>query len=358
MVRLARGLKEHGHTVCCAFNIRSGDLPPGLGTFEPLYQVGISVFSFPMQRIQKYSGMIRFRKFLSENSFDIVHTHRFRALNFVCKATLGMQTPVILGNKKNSFAIPPSWARIYGSSKVDAIIVNAQCIRQLFAQTGRVDPAKVEIIYNGVELDTFNPEVTGEHIRYEFNISSEAPLFGMIANFARKKSHDIFFQAALKILRTEPNVKFLLAGGGDYTLYQREMIAKGFGDSFIFAGFRTDVPDIIAALDFAIITSAKGEGLTGSLVEAMTMAKPVISTEVAGNLEFVSNRETGLLVPTGDAAALAEAMLYLLHHRQEAADMGRNAYVFAKDRVDNRQRTQRFEELYYRLLEQKGAAAH
>jgi len=122
MTRLAIGLKQRGHDVYCAFNIKGGDDPSGLGTFGQLTGAGIKVSSFPMQRLRKYFGMFKFRRFLASHKFDIVHTHRFRALKFVYTASLGMDIPALLGNKKNSFPISPGQAKIYGSKKVDSII--------------------------------------------------------------------------------------------------------------------------------------------------------------------------------------------------------------------------------------------
>jgi len=354
MMRLALGLKELGHDVHCAFNIRSSDTTPGLGTFGPLREAGIPITSFPMQRLRKYIGMWRFKKFAAEQKFDVIHCHRFRALNFVCKTTRGLRIPALLGDKKNSFAIPESWAKLYGSPQVDCIVVNAQLIKRMFADTGRVAPDKVEIIYNGVDLDTFHPGVDGNAVRQEFGIGPTTPVLGMVANFAGKKSHDILFEAALKVIEKFPQARFLIVGGGDSQRYQKELTRHGFGANFIFTGFRSDIPQIVAALDVSVITSSRGEGLTGSVVEAMAMAKPVVSTAVAGNPEFVHDRQTGMLVEPGNMQAMADAMLYLIENPDEAAAMGRRAFEFVKDKVDNRKRSQRFVDLYRSIMLRKG----
>jgi len=354
MMRLALGHKELGHQVVCAFNIRRGDRPPGLGTFEPLENAGIPVFSFPMQKIWKYYGMYRFRQFAAQEGFDVIHAHRFRALQFAHSATAGMAAPGLVGDKKNSFPIPKSWAKLYASPRVDCIVVNARLIKNLFAETGIVPPDKVEIIYNGVDLDQFHPGVDGSGVRESLGIDATAPLFGMIANFAGKKSHDIFFSAAIEVLKAAPEAMFLLVGGGDHEAYRKQLIDKGYGKSFVFTGFRSDIPQIIAALDFSVISSKRGEGLTGSIVEAMAMGKPVVSTAVAGNPEFVHDNRTGMLVPPGNADLMANAMLYLLKNRGEAGAMGEQARAFVIDKVDNRKRSQRFEALYRDILSRKG----
>jgi len=355
MERLALGLKELGHDVTCAFNIKRTDPVPGLGTFARLQAAGIEICSFPMQHLARFPGMFSFRGFLARRRFDVVHAHRFRALNFVYQAARGLAIPAFVGDKKNSFDIPSGWARVYGSARVDAIVVNALAIKDLFARTGRVAAAKIEIIYNGVDLDRFHPQVDGRRIRAEFGLAAATPLVGMIANFASKKSHGIFFDAALLVLRQQPDAVFMLVGGGDYREHQERLAALGCGGRFIFTGFRTDVPEIIAALDISVISSKRGEGLTGSLVESMAMAKPVISTEVAGNMEFVQPHVTGLLVPPGAAAPLGEAMLHLLGNRDRAAAMGQAACAFVRDKVDNRRRSGLFADLYYNILERKGA---
>jgi glycosyltransferase involved in cell wall biosynthesis len=356
MMRLVRGLKERGHHVVCAFNIRQDDDIPGRGTFAPLQQAGIETLSFPMQRLQKYGGMLRLRKLLSARRFDVVHAHRFRALRFVCTATLGMKVPALVGDRKNSYPIPRSWARVYGRDAVDRIIVNAGIIRDLLLKTGRVDGHKIELVYNGVDLESFHPLVDGTAIRHELGIDERVPVFGMIANFAAKKSHDIFFAAAMKVLDEAPEVIFLLVGGGDRARYEALAKDRGHGNNFIFTGFRADIPQVIAGLDFSLISSGKGEGLTGSLVESMAMAKPVISTDVGANAEFVRERDTGLLVAPGSTGQLADAMLYLLRNRDEARAMGQRAYIFVKDKVDNEQRTRRMEQIYYAILKEKGLA--
>jgi glycosyltransferase involved in cell wall biosynthesis len=354
MMRLALGLRELGHDVHCAFNIRRSDETPGLGTFGPLQDADIPIISFPMQRIWKYPAMWRFKKFVVEQKFDVIHCHRFRALNFVCKATRDLQIPALLGDKKNSFDIPESWAKLYGSPQVDCIVVNAQLIKKMFADTGLVAPGKVEIIYNGVDLDRFHPGVDGNGVRQEFGIGPTTPVLGMIANFAGKKSHDILFQAAVKVLEKFPQARFLLVGGGDSQRYQKELTRHGYGSNFIFTGFRSDIPRIVAALDVSVISSKRGEGLTGSIVEAMAMAKPVVSTAVAGNPEFVHGQETGMLAEPGSVQSMADAMLYLLEHPDEARAMGRRGFTFAKDKIDNRRRSQRFEDLYRSIMQRKG----
>jgi glycosyltransferase involved in cell wall biosynthesis len=202
-------------------------------------------------------------------------------------------------------------------------------------------------------MERFHPGVSGNGVRSEYGLNGNVPVMGMIANFTRKKSHHIFFEAALEVLKERPEVKFLLVGQGDCGQYQLLVKEYGVEGSFIFTGFRQDIPEIIASLDVSVISSGKGEGLTGSMVEAMAMAKPVISTDVAGNAEVVIDGETGFLVPAGDGRRLKEAMLFSLTHPDKAKEIGRKGYDFIKAKVSNERRTTRIEEIYCQVLQQK-----
>jgi glycosyltransferase involved in cell wall biosynthesis len=352
MARLARGLKKRGHEVWCAFNFKGNEEVPGLGSFEPLIKEMIPIRSFRMQRLQKHLHHIRFRRFVQKHCFDVIHAHRFRALQFVLRATAGMKAPVLIGNKKNSFSLDRKMIRGYSSQRLDRIIVNARVIRDILINEAGVRKDKIAIVYNGVDMGRFHPGMSGNRVREECGLNGDVPVVGMIANFARKKSHHIFFEAALEVLKKKPEVKFMLVGYGDYEQYQSLVKEHGVGNSFVFTGFRQDVPEVIASLNVSVISSSKGEGLTGSMVEAMAMAKPVISTDVAGNAEVVIDKETGLLVPAGDVGRLKEAMLYFLSNPEKAKEIGYRGYDFIKDKVSNEFRTARIEEIYYQVLHQ------
>jgi glycosyltransferase involved in cell wall biosynthesis len=306
-----------------------------------------------MQRIRKYPEYLRFRRFVQGAAFDIIHAHRVRALQFVLRSLTGMDGPPVVGDRKNSFPLDRRAARCFTNGKVLKVVVNAGLIRDLLVEAG-VPAEKIEIIYNGIDIDRFHPAISGNGVRREVGLGEEQPVIGVIANFARKKAHGVFFEAAREVVRKRPDAKFLMVGGGAYGEYEQQLKGWGIGDSFVFTGFRTDIPEVIASLNVSVISSTGGEGLTGSLVESMAMAKPVVSTAVAGNIEVVKHKETGLLVEPGDPFKLAQAMLFCLDHPEEAKTMGQRGYHFIKDKVDNRVRVDRTEALYRGILEGKG----
>jgi glycosyltransferase involved in cell wall biosynthesis len=117
----------------------------------------------------------------------------------------------------------------------------------------------------------------------------------------------------------------VLVGDGAETVKQhlKKLTATlGLEAHVIFAGFRRDVPQALAAMTCVVLPSSSPEASPGAVLEAQAMGKPIIATRVGGLPEIVQDRETGLLVDPGDAKGLAEAILWVLDHPREAREMG------------------------------------
>jgi glycosyltransferase involved in cell wall biosynthesis len=124
------------------------------------------------------------------------------------------------------------------------------------------------------------------------------------------------------VLRTCPDAQLLLAGQGDRRpALEAQAAAAGISHAVTFLGFVSDVRVVLAAADVFAMPSLS-EGLGVAALEAMAMARPVVATDAGGLPESVIHGETGLLVPAGDADALAEALMALLSDRQRARAMG------------------------------------
>lgn len=223
----------------------------------------------------------------------------------------------------------------------EAIVGGCEYTAQLYRDAGAKG---VECIYYGPPAERFDPKrVDKTSFRRELGIADDVPVVGLVAHFypptrgpqtpvaARGiglKGHDVFLAAARIAAKRFPRAKFVLVGSGSNALgeeYRQSLIdacrADGFIDHVIFPGHRYDIAEALASFDVAV-QCAWTEGLGGCL-EALLMERPVIATNVGGMPEAVRHEETGLLVPPGDADALACAIERLLENREEALHLGR-----------------------------------
>jgi glycosyltransferase involved in cell wall biosynthesis len=128
--------------------------------------------------------------------------------------------------------------------------------------------------------------------------------------------------------RHHPDVRFLLIGAAlfgeeEYEWKIRSLTVElGLSDAVDFAGFRVDIHEHIAQLDIVVHASTTGEPFGQVIIEAMAASKPVVATNGGGVPEIVLDGQTGLLVPMGDPAAMANAIRWMIDNPNSAAEMG------------------------------------
>ncbi len=208
---------------------------------------------------------------------------------------------------------------------------------------------KVVVIYNGIDLEKFNPAIDGERIREEFRLSPETPLVGIVGRLDWYKGHQYFLQAAKKVTKTIPEARFLIVGDGERRKRLENLRKElGLNKSVIFTGNRRDIPQILASLDLFVLSSVS-EGFGRSAAEAMACAKPVVATRVGGLSEVVEDRVTGLLIPSAEPVALSQAIIILLRDKEKSQRMGLKGRRRVEGLFDIKGHVEKIENLYVGL---------
>ncbi len=192
---------------------------------------------------------------------------------------------------------------------------------------------------NGCDLSRFDPgRVSGERcseVRRELGIPDNAVVVGTVARMVREKGLLELFEAARIVRRVHPEATFLMVGDRDPdkadSLTQAEM--AGAAPDVVFTGWRTDLPDLLAAMDLFVLPSWR-EGLPRSAIEAAAMGLPLVLTDIRGCREIVRDGEEGRLVPPRDPVRLAEAIAALVGEPEERTRMGKAAHARARERFD------------------------
>ncbi len=215
---------------------------------------------------------------------------------------------------------------------------------------------KVFTIYNGVDLSAYtrpgNRRVAS--LRDEIGIGP-GPVVGLIANIRKIKGIEYFIIAASIVSRRHPGVEFLIAGkdlgepGCSRATLESLARELGVSEKVHFLGMRSDVADLISLFDLGVVASLS-EGFPNVVLEYMAASKPVVVTDAGGNGEAVVHGETGLLVPAGDAGALAEAIKLVLCDRAMALRFGLNGRRRAQELFSIGKMIENYEHIFERVL--------
>jgi glycosyltransferase involved in cell wall biosynthesis len=212
------------------------------------------------------------------------------------------------------------------------ICVSEQNRVEHIGQLGR-DEQKFQVVLNGCDLSTFTPDVSGAGVREELGIDSSAPVVGAVARLGEeRKGIAYFLDMAQAVAAARADVRFVVVGDGPLrTVLERQADHLGVGDRVVFAGERKDVPRLVAAMNVFVMPSLY-EGCQYTLMEAMAMAKPIVSTPAGVAPDVIEDGVTGRMVPFADGSALAVGVLDMLAHPDAAARMGRTAREVAVER--------------------------
>ncbi len=345
---LAGGLARRGYQITCVFDGVSGKVLEGAG-FRKLTDDGIKIITMPLANP---TGILRFRRLLNVELPDIIHTHKNRALFFVYLATIGMKRPPWAANRGTVYPLLRNPIAHYIHYRhVDCIMAVSNAVKNSLMDDG-ICREKVKVVYGSFDPVRFHPQVDRNKLRQKWSITEDTPVIGLVGSLKTpKKGHRFFLKAGKLLMQKRPHLKIVLVGEGNPNSLQTFAISLGIADRVIFAGFIEDIPGAMAAMDVVVCASLRGEGLTGAVREAMAMARPVVSTDVAGNRELVVPDKTGLLVPPGEPVALAMAVEKVLDNPELAGRYGKSGCHRVNELCAEDVRLAQVEKIYHTLLE-------
>ena len=306
-------------TEACAFAKRGFRVmlacQPGAPLVKEAHYEGLPVRPVAMRGALDVMACWRLQRLMRAEGVDLVHTHSSIDAWLAGFAAKSLRLPVV---RSRHVSIPVKRRRnfVYNALS-DRIISSGEAIREVLIKGG-VHAGKIVAIPAGVDVRRFHPGISGDAIRRELNF--QGPVVGTVARFASSKGHRVLLQAIPEILRQEPAAEFVWVGDGvgRETLSQ-EVTQAGLASKIRMTGFREDVPALLAAMDAFVLPSIKSDGVPQVVMQALAMGRPVVASAVGGIPEVIQHEHTGVLVPPNDPAALATAVVQVLHHGAQAA---------------------------------------
>jgi glycosyltransferase involved in cell wall biosynthesis len=339
-----------------------------------LREEGIEHAAVPMSRRltpwRDLVSLVRLYRLMRRRRFTIVHTHNPKPGLLGQLAARLAGVPVVV-NTLHGFYFHDRMRPLARRFFVAMEKLAARCSDVILSQNdedvrtalelGIARPGQIRHLGNGIDIRRFDPaRLTPEdrrRTRATLGIAADAPVVGFVGRLVAEKGVPELLAAARLVADAIPAVRFVLIGGTDSekadALSPRIAEDMGVAGVCLFAGVREDMPEMYQAMDVFALPSHR-EGFPRAPLEASAMEVPCVVTDVRGCRQAVAHERNGLLVPPGDAPALARALVDLLGDPVHARRLGEEGRRRALELFDERRVFARVLAEYDRLLREKG----
>lgn len=282
--------------------------------------------------------MRRMAALLRRERFDIIDVHGSQDgwVTAIARAATGLPGRLVLTrhNTKRVRAGLPN--RLLYGRLVHHVILVDESIRGEYGPLlarGAIADSRMSVVSSAYRSDLFHPGVDRRKLRGELGLSDADLVIGVAGRLVLDKGHIHLFEAVRSLRAAHPAIVIVLAGAGPNERRLREQARElGLEAAVHFLGFRSDIAQVEASFDIAVLPSVGCDASSAVLKEAMALGVPVIATDVGGARHIIKHRETGLIVPSGDPAALAAALRSLIEDPSSARRMAERARARVADR--------------------------
>lgn len=323
-----------------------------------LRDLGVPVTGLGARNLRDTAAVRRLVRLLRQRRVDLVHAHLAYASIWGLLAGRLTGTPVVLTLHVRPPDDPP-WSREGLRRRLLVAAANRWAGRAL-AVSGAVRDAwaavglrreRIAVVHNGVETAGMESGTeAAAAVRRELGVPEGAPLVATVSVLRPGKGLEVLLEAVPAVLAEHPEARFAVVGDGpERRCLEERSAAAGLGDSVAWTGFRRDVPALLAAADLFVLPT-RDDAFPTALLEAQAAGVAVVASRAGGVPEIVEDGATGVLVPPGDAAALARAVSALLADpaaRRRLAEAGRRQ---ARERFSTAAWLGRLEAVYGEVL--------
>ncbi len=357
---LAQHLRKQGHEVVLACSDDPGEA--GQSFVGLLRRQGFEVQVLPIRRnISPFLDLwsvIKLYRYLRRRPFDVVHIQTAKAGMIGRIAAHLARVPVII---YTAHAFPfheylsPWLIRLYtllerfAAHLCNVIVVDSECVRARGLACKVAAPDHIRVIPMGIDTERFHPtkyRAERESIRTELGLVPGSTVIGAVSRFVPDKGLDTLLRAVSMLAKKFPKLQCLLIGDGPLREELGNLSASlGLDRRVVFAGYRTDIPRALVALDLYMLPTRR-EGFGVAFAEAMSMEVPVIASRIAPLDEIIVDGRTGVLAEVGDPVAFARAAEPLLEHLERRQRMGQAARRHVIERFEQTLMCAAYERLF------------
>ena len=335
---------------------------PRVGCFRPegmrreeLEAAGVPIVSFPVHSFaspRTISSARRLARYIHRNNIRLVHTFDYPLTVFAIPAgRFFTSAAVVSSQRSHRDLIPGRYRRLVRITDhlADAIVVNCDFVRRHLQQDEHVPPRKIQLCYNGIDLDLFRPLDTSR----PSSLASATLVIGVVCALRPEKGLSTLLRAFARVRNQGSGLKLAIVGSGTMLdPLQTEARALGIAAECVFVPETGQVAGWLRSIDIFVLPSLT-EALSNSLMEAMACGCCAVASNVGGNPELINSNETGLLFEPGDVAGLSAALQLLIENESARRRMADAGARFIRERFSVRASAQRMGEIYTQLIEHR-----
>lgn len=313
VIWLIRGLSAHAveSALVC---------PPDSEIDKVARAADMQVMNLPCGGDADFLFPVRLHRLLRRVRPDLVHIHSRRGADFPGGwGALTARIPALVSRRVDSLESPTAAAIRYRPFR--KIVAVSEHIATVLG-VSRVQPGRLTVIRDAVDVDSVRLGADREILRREFGLSEDSFAVAVVAQLIKRKGHRFLLDVLPGLIAGHPDIKVVFFGEGNAEANLRALAKKlGCSPAVHFAGFRHDLDDYLSAFDL-LVHPAEKEGLGVAMLKAAAAGLPVIAFDIAGSREAVRHLKTGILVPPGDLMALQTAIGTMYEEADIRAELG------------------------------------
>jgi len=289
-----------------------------------LGQRGSNAVVLDHRHVQFGSALLAIIERLRTNRIDLLCTHDYKSTFYGFIAGLATKTPVVaVCHGRTAHDIKSRFYEVINEfilRWVDAVVAVSRAMKEDLIRSG-IDAKKIWVITNGIDI-TEGDRGSVSRFRHELGIEETDPLVVFVGRLSKEKGLYVLIEAVKRVRKAVPRVCVALVGDGPEK-YSLEAAIREAGLTSVvrLMGYRSEVGAVMQDMDFLVLPSFR-EGMPLVILESFASGRPVIASHVGGIPELVENNVNGMLVPSGDVDALADAMIDMFQNPGKARSMG------------------------------------
>lgn len=324
---------------------------PNLELYDKAQELNLSAEAFECRGKIDFRAVARISSFVRDNAVDIIHCHGYKSNVYAFLANIWNKKLIVSSchnwlNGDNRMATYNFFDKLL-LKRFSAVISVSAAGADILRGVG-VAEDKISVIENGINIERFAGLSDVSGLRAALVPNPKSRIIGTVGRLTNEKGHTYLLNAAKKILAHEDCYFIIVGDGALREKLEREAKELGISDRVVFTGKRSDIPDLIRAMDIFVLPSVV-EAQPMALLEAMAACKPIVSTTVGDIPMILKNGKAGVLVAPAQPEAISDGVLSLLKDAQKARLCAEAAYKEVNDNYSSNRMAREYVKAYEKL---------